>query len=113
MDPKGESRLVVEVRDTPDGEPVRWTLEDDPPGGDHPDPVGACAALAAAEDPFSPVPAGVRCAQVWSGPEVAVISGTWRGRPVRAAYRRTDACEEDRWRAVAAVVRPPTPTSGG
>jgi len=100
------SRLVVEVRDHPDAEPTRWTLGCDPPGGDHPDPVGACAALAASVQPFDPVPDASKCAQIWSGPERAVISGTWRGRPVHAEYTRTDACEEARWRALAAVLQP-------
>jgi hypothetical protein len=106
MDHEQESRLVVEVRDHPDAEPERWTLECDPPGGDHPDPAGACAALAASVQPFDPVPDTSTCAQIWSGPERAVISGTWRGRPVHAEYTRTDACEEARWRALAAVLQP-------
>jgi hypothetical protein len=100
------SRLVVEVREHPDAEPKRWTLECDPPGGDHPDPAGACAALAASVQPFAPVPEGRRCAQIWSGPERAVVSGTWRGRPVHAELSRTDSCEEARWRVLAAVLQP-------
>src|SRR3954447_2900808 len=102
----GASRLVVDALDHPDAEPRRWLLECDPPGGDHPDPAGACAALAAAAEPFEPVPVDRRCAQVWSGPERAVVTGTWRGGPVRAEFRRTDACEEARWRAIVAVLQP-------
>lgn len=101
-----QSELIITVRAQPDAEPVVWTLRCDPPGGDHPDPDGACAALKnAARDPFSPVPRGTICAQIYGGPQQATITGRWRGRPVRARYRRTDACEIARWDAIRAVLR--------
>ncbi len=109
---RGLSRLVVEVRPHPDAEPIRWTLRCDPPGGDHPDPVGACAAIADARAPFDPVPADRPCAQVWSGPERALVTGTWAGRPVHAEFRRTDACQEKRWRALTALLQPSAASSG-
>ena len=109
MQPEPESRLEIEVRDGPEAPPRRWTLECDPPGGDHPDPAGACAALAAARDPFAPVPDYLRCAQVYFGPERATITGRWRGVPVQAEYRRNDACQENRWRAVRPVLQPSPP----
>ncbi len=74
------------------GQPqTSWTLTCDPPGGTHPDPEGACRAIAAARHPFEPVPADMHCTQVYGGPETAVISGTWQGRPIEAslsAHRR-------------------------
>jgi hypothetical protein len=99
------SRLRVTVSAGPGQQPTSWTLTDDPPAGDHPDPAGACAALAAAERPFAPVPPGTMCAQVYGGPQTATIDGVWHGVPVHATYSRVDACEIGRWNALAAVFR--------
>jgi hypothetical protein len=41
-----------------------------------------------------------------SGPERATIEGQGRGDAVNATYKRTDSCEEQRWRALADVFRP-------
>jgi len=98
--------LIVTVTPQPGAAPVRWTLTDDPPGGNHPDPAAACAALAAARRPFDPVPRDAVCTQQWGGPQTATIEGTWRGRPVRARYSRTDGCEISRWNALAPVLQP-------
>jgi hypothetical protein len=102
--------LTVTVWPQVGARPLRWTLTDDPPGGDHPDPVGACAALAAARHPFAPVPPGSMCAQVYGGPQTATIEGVWRGERVSARYSRTDGCEIARWNAVAAVLQPASQT---
>lgn len=104
--PAAGSTLVVTVRDSPAGPPRTWTLTCDPPGGDHPDPAAACRVLDAARAPFAPVPRGMQCLQVYGGPQTATIEGTWRGQPVRAAYRRTDGCEIARWDRLAAVLGP-------
>ncbi len=97
------SRLQITVWPGPGLAPSRWTLTADPPGGDHPDPAAACAALAAAPRPFAPVPAGTICAQVYGGPQTAAIEGSWAGQPVRASYSRVDGCQIARWNALAAV----------
>ena len=97
-------RLTVTVVDDVGATPRSWTLTCDPPGGDHPDAAGACRAIEAARAPFAPVPAGMLCTQVYGGPQTATITGTWRGEPVHAAYRRTDGCEIARWNALSAVL---------
>lgn len=99
-----DDTLVVTVDDGTGGTPRTWTLTCDPPGGDHPDPVAACAAIEAARRPFAPVPAGMLCTQIYGGPQTATIEGTWRGEPVRASYKRSDGCEIARWNALAAVL---------
>lgn len=96
--------LTVTVVDGPGLPPRTWTLTCDPPGGTHPDPPAACRAIERAARPFEPVPDGMLCTQVYGGPETATITGTWRGAPVDAAYRRTDGCEIARWRALSAVL---------
>lgn len=101
------TRLTITVWDAPDAQPRRYTLSCDPPGGDHPDPQRACAALARAEAPFAPVPPDVRCMAMWSGPQRATIEGSWRGIPVAASYSRVDSCESARWNALAEVFGAP------
>jgi hypothetical protein len=99
-------RLQITVWTGPGGEPTRWTLTGDPPGGDHPDPAAARAALAGAARPFAPVPPGTMCTQIYGGPQTATIDGVWAGQPVRASYSRVDGCEIARWNALAAVFQP-------
>ena len=108
--PSGDNTLTIAVSAGPGQPQTSWTLTCDPPGGTHPDPEGACRAIAAARHPFEPVPADMHCTQVYGGPETAVISGTWQGRPIEAFYRRTDGCEIARWRALAAVLAPASPS---
>jgi hypothetical protein len=100
----GTAMLTITVQDGAGGAPRVWTLTCDPPGGDHPDPAAACAAIDAAPRPFAPVPADMACTEIYGGPETATITGTWRGEPVDAAYRRTDGCEIARWTALAPVL---------
>jgi len=99
-----DSRLTVTVSDAPAAAPRTWTLTCDPPGGDHPRPAEACAAIDAARQPFAPKPADAMCTLIHGGPQTATITGTWRGSPVDAAYRRTDGCEIARWNALSAVL---------
>ena len=49
------------------GDSVTWTLQCDPTGGDHPDPEEACTALTAVADPFGPLAAPERCAEIPGG----------------------------------------------
>lgn len=100
------SELTISTTDGPGQAPTMWTLTCDPPGGSHPDPAGACQALETARRPFAPVPADMRCTQVYGGPETAAITGTWRGERVDASYKRTDGCETARWNALRAVLAP-------
>jgi Subtilisin inhibitor-like len=100
------TRLTITVWDHPQAVPRVWHLRCGQPAGDHPDPAGACAALDRAPDPFAPVPPNALCAQVYAGPQSATIEGHWRGAPIYATYKRTDACENRRWLALAAVLQP-------
>ncbi|MBN9099540.1 MULTISPECIES: SSI family serine proteinase inhibitor [unclassified Pseudonocardia] len=100
---RSASRLTVTVVDDVGAAPRTWTLTCDPPGGDHPQPAAACAAVDAAGDPFAPKPADVACTEIYGGPQTATIVGTWRGTPVNAGYERTDGCEINRWNTLAAV----------
>jgi hypothetical protein len=86
-----------------------WRLTCDPPGGDHPDPAGACRALethgAAA---LPPVPKGMGCSMVYGGPERATVTGTWRGQQISAQFNRTNGCEISRWARMVPLLPAPT-----
>jgi hypothetical protein len=56
-----------------------------------------CARLAELGDPFAPTPPGTACTEIYGGPGVARVKGTFRGRPVWATFRRRDGCEIARW----------------
>jgi hypothetical protein len=87
-----------------------WTLTCDPPGGDHPDAAGACTTLAAAKDPFAPVPKDAICTDIYGGASIATIKGSWRAAPVDARYSRENGCHISRWDAVQKVI-PAQPAS--
>lgn len=103
---EAQTRLTIRVTPTPDAQTHEWTLTCRPPGGSHPAPEAACAALREAGDPFKPVPPDVMCTQIYGGPQTAVIEGTWRGEHVRATYNRINGCEIQRWEAIKPVLQP-------
>ena len=83
-----------------------WTLTCDPPGGSHPDPASACVALAANRDLLEPLGPDVVCTQIFGGPEEALVTGRFDGKPVNVRYNRRNGCEIDRWGRLKAVLEP-------
>ena len=76
-----------------------WTLRC-PPGGTLPDADQACLNLERLHDPFGPVPKSVACTEIYGGPEIADVQGTFRGKPVNTRFLRTNGCEIARWNRV-------------
>lgn len=101
------SRLTIVVDDGAGGT-TTWTLTCEPAGGTHPDPGGACAALAENRSALRPVAKDKMCAQVYGGPERATITGTWGGEQVLATLSRVNSCETARWNALVPLL----PTGG-
>jgi hypothetical protein len=102
--------LTITVIEAEGSTPTQWTLECGPePGGDHPDPAAACAALEAVvdegDDPFAPLPTDAVCTEIYGGSATATISGTWGGQDVDASYSRTNGCEIARWDPLMDVFR--------
>jgi hypothetical protein len=83
-----------------------YTLTCAPTGGTLPHRVDACRRLARLKTPFAPTPQNVACTQIYGGPQVAVVTGRFRGRSVRATFNRRDGCEIDRWNRVAFLFPP-------
>ncbi|WP_182112282.1 MULTISPECIES: SSI family serine proteinase inhibitor [unclassified Actinotalea] len=106
----GAASLTVTVDETGSGATTTLTLTCDPAGGDHPDPEGACAALAAVGTAgLAETPPDVMCTQQWGGPQVATVEGTVDGAPVSARFSLTDGCEIARWDALVPLL----PAAGG
>jgi hypothetical protein len=77
---------------------TRWTVSCDPTGGTHPRRAAACRELARVGwAAFRPVPAATACAQIYGGPQVAIVSGRVGGRRVWARLTRADGCQIARW----------------
>lgn len=63
----------------------------------------ACRSLSAAR--LAPVSPNVACTQIYGGPATARVRGTLAGKPVDAAFSRTNGCEIGRWQRNAALLR--------
>jgi hypothetical protein len=95
-----ELRVALWTKGEGIGSPHVWTLRCAPVGGTLPKPLGACRRLDRLAAPFAPVPAGSACSDVFSGPQVGIVTGSFRGRRVRAVFRRSDSCQTERWSRV-------------
>jgi hypothetical protein len=84
---------------------MEYTLECDPPGGNHPLSEDACAALDAHPEALDPVPPDTACTMQFGGPEQATIVGTYKGQDVNAQFSRTNGCEIARWDALAPMFK--------
>lgn len=100
----GGTSLTITFQDSATAAPQTWTLTCDPPDGTHPDAAGACAALAAAQDPFKPLDKSMACTEIYGGPQTATVTGTYQGSPVNASFARTNGCEIARWDAIHTVL---------
>lgn len=90
--------LSISYRADAASQPVTWTLECPGRTGTHPNPSGACDRLASlAGDPFTPVPKGTLCLDVYGGPQTASVTGTWGQTRVSASFRLNNSCEIARW----------------
>ena len=77
-----------------------WTLNCPAADGTLPDAEQACRNLERLDDPFGPVPKTIACTEVYGGPQVAEVHGTFRDKPVNTDFRRTNGCEIARWNRV-------------
>jgi hypothetical protein len=48
-------------------------------------------------DAFAPTPKDTACTEIYGGQQTAVVTGTYRGRALRATFSRTNGCEIGRW----------------
>ncbi len=60
---------------------------------------GVVAGLTAGS--FARTGSAMACTEQYGGPEVATVTGTFRGTNVNARYSRVNGCEISRWQGVA------------
>jgi hypothetical protein len=89
-----------------DGPADRWTLRCGPTGGTLPARVAACRKLNSLSAPFRPIPKDVVCTALYGGPQVARITGRFRGQRIWAEFRRRDGCEIGRWERLRPLLPP-------
>jgi hypothetical protein len=77
-----------------------YTLKCAPVGGTLPKRAAACTKLMRVERPFAPVPRGMACTMIYGGPQVALVTGRFRGKQIRATFSRKDGCQLARWNRV-------------
>lgn len=88
-----------------DGASHTWTLRCGPAGGTLPQAAAACRRLDALSGPFAPTPPGTACSEIYGGPQVARVTGSFHGRKLWATFRRRDGCETERWNRLAFLFR--------
>lgn len=110
--------LDISVSDAPGAVPRTFTLvvagATPAAGTTVPDPAAALAAVEQyGEKMFFPVPDPNRmCTEQYGGPEVATVTGWFKGRAVNATFKRTDGCEISRWQAMAPLLGAPAGGTG-
>ncbi|MCD2465650.1 subtilase-type protease inhibitor [Streptomyces sp. MBT42] len=103
LTPPPAERLTVAVSESghPDADGTFELRCDDRTAGNHPARENACERLdrlaKEGANPFAPVPADQFCTQVYGGPALAHVTGTWQGRSVDARFSRANGCEINRW----------------
>jgi hypothetical protein len=95
----------------PEGQDARTSFSTslmcDPTGGTHRSPAAACARLRAIDDPLGPLQLEMPCVLKTSGPQVAIVRGSYRGKPVETRFDRSDSCETRRWDRIAILFAAP------
>ena len=86
------------------GKPAKWTLRCNPAGGTLPRAAAACRQLGSLRNPFAPVPKDVACTEQYGGPQVAVVSGSFRGKKLWTKFQARNGCEIARFQRHAFLV---------
>jgi Subtilisin inhibitor-like len=79
------------------GDKTEARLRCSPAGGTLADPEATCERLDAMERPFVRPDDDAVCTEIYGGPAVAEIRGTFQGSEVDATFARTDGCEIALW----------------
>ena len=102
------SRIDLKISYWPKGRDAdavqKWTLACAPAAGTLPQPAAACRKLAAMQRPFAPIPPDAVCTDVYGGPQVALITGTFRGARLWVTLRNRNGCEIARFKRLSFLV---------
>lgn len=81
--------------------------------GSLPDPAGACRRILSSRAVLSATPApGEVCTEIYGGPQVIELSGTYAGAPEAVRFTRANGCEIARYDAAVAVLFGDDPPPG-
>lgn len=84
------------------------TLRCNPPRGTLARPARACTKLAASGPRlFAETPRSAVCTQLYGGPQVARIVGTFAGKRISTSVSRKNGCEIARWQRLSPWLLPP------
>jgi hypothetical protein len=86
------------------GPAKKWTLRCAPAGGTHPQAASACRKLGTMSNPFAPIPKDAVCTEVYGGPQVALVIGTFRGRTTWIQLANRNGCEIARFKRLSFLV---------
>ena len=86
------------------GPAKKWTLRCAPAGGTHPHAASACRKLGTMSNPLAPIPKDAVCTEVYGGPQVALVTGTFRGRTVWIQLANRNGCEIARFKRLSFLV---------
>ena len=82
----------------------KWTLRCAPAGGTLPQAAAACQRLSGMQNPFAPIPRDAVCTDQYGGPQVALVTGTFRGRALWTKLQRRNGCEIARFKRLGFLV---------
>ena len=99
-----EIKITYWAQDRTAATPAKWTLRCAPAGGTLPLAAAACRKLAALSNPFAPVPRDAMCTDQYGGPQVALVTGTFRGRALWTQLQRRNGCEIARFKRLSFLV---------
>lgn len=98
------TKMVVTYQ-SGEGDTALWTLDCDTSAGSHPSPERACAVLqSAGAEALPPTPPETPCTLQYGGPQTALITGTYRGKPILSHVSRSNGCEIRRWDALTGLL---------
>ena len=97
--PTADLQISISIRGS-EAPTKMWTLRCPDASGTFPAPAQACRKLGEVKDPFAPVPKGTACTQIYGGPEIADVSGTYNGEAVDTQFSRGNGCDIERWNRV-------------
>ena len=84
--------------------PQKWTLRCNPAAGTLPRPGSACVKLSGMRSPFAPPRRDLVCTDQYGGPQVAVITGTFRGKRIWVKLQNSNGCEISRFKSLSFLV---------
>jgi hypothetical protein len=111
-EPSTQLKITYWPEGRAEGNPTTWTLRCAPAGGTLPRAAAACQKLLSLKQPFVGPSKDAMCTEQYGGPQVARITGTFRGGKVWTLLQARNGCEIARFKRLSFLV-PGYSASGG